>query len=176
VGVEYEVAPKLVYPACPSPALSPCQIADVLVGRADDSVQVSYGTVANVDASKNIIGTFNVQGQTYGGLDGETITMVGATSGKKTSTILATCVNKTFQDAIAGGSMTILCLQETNYASGSGDSGAPVFIPYSPTNWNTPRIIGIHMGSALNAQGVTRRYFSPITQIEYALPTLYYWF
>jgi hypothetical protein len=108
VGVEFEVAPKLVYPACPSPTLSPCQIADVLVGRADDTVQASYGTVANVDGSKNIIGTFNVQGQTYGALDGVTITMVGATSGKRTSTISATCVNKTFVDAIGGGSITIL--------------------------------------------------------------------
>jgi hypothetical protein len=68
-------------------------------------------------------------------------------------------------------------MQETNYPAGSGDSGAPVFIPYNPFNpWNTPRVAGIHMGTALNEQGVSRKYFSPITQIEYALPTLYYWF
>lgn len=177
IGVEFEVAPKLTYPACPSPAQSPCQVADVMVGRSDDSVLVSYMRVANVDASKNIIGTFNLQGATtYGGLDGETITMVGATSGKRTSTIMKTCVNRTFPDDITGGTMTILCLQETNYVSGSGDSGAPVFIPYIAGNWNTPRVVGIHMGSTDNEQGQPRKYFSPITQIEYALPTLYYWF
>ena len=71
--------------------------------------------------------------------------------------------------------MTILCLQETNYVAGSGDSGAPVFIPYNG-NWDTPRVVGIHMGSTNNEQGQPRKYFSPITQIEYALPTLYYWF
>jgi hypothetical protein len=102
--------------------------------------------------------------------------MVGASSGKRTSTIIKTCVHRTFVDALAGGNMTILCMQETNYVAGGGDSGAPVFIPYIAGNWNTPRVVGIHMGTAANDSGFIRKYFSPITQIEYALPTLYYWF
>lgn len=171
IGVEVAVAPKLSGGSCPS-GKSPCQHADVLVGRADDSVSTLYLRVADVNSLKTIIGHLNLQGApTLGGLTGETVTKVGSATGKTTGKILATCVDvqlPNFQENI-----WILCQQRADYHSSDYDSGAPVFIPYSPSNWNTPRLVGIH--SSRNV--VTgHRHFSPMSQIDYALNYAYYFF
>jgi hypothetical protein len=171
VGVQVDVAPKLYGAACP-PNKSPCQHADVLVVRYDDTVSTQYLRVANVDASKNITGAYNLQGAyTVGGLDGETVTKVGSASGKTTGTISATCIDVTLFDAITNEYITLLCEQRANYTSAPFDSGAPVFIPYSSTNWNTPRLVGIHSSS-----DGTNRYFAPMSQVDYALNYKYFWY
>lgn len=167
------VAPKLFGGNCPS-GKSPCQHADVLVVRSDDSVSTLYLRVADVNSSRTIIGHFNLQGApTIGGLTGETVTKVGSATGKTTGQITATCVDVKLFDDITQQDIWILCQQRANYGSSGQDSGAPVFIPYSPTNWNTPRLVGIHSSRVL---GSPNRHFSPMTQIDYALNYAYYFF
>ena len=164
IGVEVDHADTLSGAACPA-AKSPCQHADVLVVQYDDSVSTLYLRVANVDASKNITGTYNLQGApTVGGITGEVVTKVGENTGKTTGTITATCV-----DHLLTG-IWQLCQGEANYGSAGGDSGAPIFLPYSPTNWNTPRLVGLHS----SAQGSVR-YYTPMNQIDYALNYVYFW-
>lgn len=172
VGAEYQVVPRRSGASCPVNK-SPCMDADVLVVRYDSTVtfpdSVRYGWVANVNASKTIITPwFNVQGTISGGLNGQTVTTVGMTSGKSTGVISAICV-----DQLLGTSpnIWILCQDRANYVASGGDSGAPVFIPYSSGNPMTPSIVGIHSSSA-----GSYRWFSSINMVMYGLyPTPYFY-
>lgn len=174
VGQEYITAPVVSYPnwRCPSAAKSPCTEADVLAIRYDDTVAVQYGNVANVDGSRNITGTYNVQGTISGVLNGQSITKVGATTGKTTGTVQATCVDISYSTFHHPGSVWLLCAQRANYSSGNGDSGAPVFRPYQANDQYTPAIAGLH--SALDVAG--NRYFTPISRIDMVFGSeFYYW-
>lgn len=171
VAVEYEVPPVVSFPnwRCPSAAKSPCQEADVLSSKYDDTVNVAYGNVANVDASKNITGYYNVQGTVRGAIVGATLTKVGQAAGKSTGTLSASCVDVvvTF---VGMGNVWELCQARATYSSTTGDSGAPIFIPYAVGNPYTPSIVGIHSNASS-----TFRYFTPISRIDMVFGSAYYY-
>jgi len=174
IGDEFEVLPKHLYPYCPA-AHSPCMDADVLVVKYDSTKTVPdsvlYGNVANVDAFKNVIGHFNVQGSVAGGLKGQTVTVVGMESGKHTGVITRSCEDQLVRDPNPGRpSVWILCQQQANYPSMNGDSGAPVFIPYNG-QFGTPAIVGVHS----NSDQTGHVWFSPIGQIDWGLHSAYYY-
>jgi hypothetical protein len=169
IGYEYATATVHSTGYCPS-GHSPCLEADALAVRYDDSVSSSYGIVANVDASKNIITPlFGVVGTVSGGLNGQVVTTVGAFSGKSTATIRAVCVDQ----QVASGSTTywIKCQSSADYTAGSGDSGAPVFIPFQSGNSQTPSIVGIH--SSTDPSG--HKWYTPINQIDIAFGSIWYY-
>jgi hypothetical protein len=166
IGAEYEAVPIVNYPAwqCPNSTESPCELADVLVLKYDDTVSVGYGNVANVDGSLNIIGYYNVQGMT-GFTPGQTVTKVGAFGGKSTGTIHASCVDRLFGVPGVHANIWVPCQGEATYSASDGDSGAPIFIPGS-----SPVMIGVHSN-----HGSTYRYFSTMDQIDLALNSAYYY-
>lgn len=94
---------------------------------------------------------------------GDTVHMVGMTSGWKSTTVSATCVT-----IYPGGNMTgkaILCTTATPKVSAGGDSGAPWFVRVG-TGTNV-RLVGIHHGS-----NSTNSYYSTITNVQTDLGTL----
>jgi hypothetical protein len=169
VGVEYATVPVHSGGYCPS-GHSPCMDADVLVVQYDDTVSVHYGAVANVDASKNITGYFNVQGTTTGAFVGQVVTMVGQVSGKSTATVRQTCMDQLVSGP--AGAYWILCQDSADYSSTGGDSGSPVFIPYTPGNPYTPAIVGIH-SSVSTSTG--HKWYTPISQIDFVFGGAYYY-
>jgi hypothetical protein len=169
VGLEYDVALARTSP-CP-PAESPCQDADVLVVKYDDSVSTLYARVADVDGSKNITGYFNVQGSTVSGaIQGDPVTKVGIATGKTSGTVTLDCTDKPLFDARTGQNIWVICYSQANYAASEGDSGAPVFVPFSSQDPNSPRFAGIH--SSHDDAGF--HYFSPVNQIDFAFNSAYY--
>jgi hypothetical protein len=172
VANEYEVVPKRTGTNCP-PSKSPCVAADVVVARYVSGLtfpdSVKYGWVANVNSSRTIITPwYNVQPSVMGAVPGQTVTMVGYASGKKTGTLLQSCQDVQVANP-SGGTMWVLCVERANYTAVDGDSGAPIFIPYNPNNPLTPAIVGIH-----SATGGSNRYFSGISAIDDALNHAYY--
>jgi hypothetical protein len=139
--------------------------------RYDDSVSVSYGYVADVNGSKTITGTFNVQGTIAGGLTGQAVTKIGMNTGKTTGTITASCVDLNYNTAYHSGVVWVLCMQKANYSAGGGDSGGPVFIPYAAGNPNTPSIVGIHNAT----DGSGNRYLTPIANIDMVFFGIYFY-
>lgn len=138
---------------------SSCQHADVAVAEYLPGVSAGYGKV-----EKTNIGSLTITGltsilNTYGALTGQTVWKVGRTTGSSSGTVLATCVDIPPVGIYAG----VLCNQSANYNSDGGDSGAPVWVPYSASNPNgTPAIGGVH-----HSRSGSTRYFSPINQIWY---------
>lgn len=174
-GSEFQVDPRRSGANCPV-GQSPCVDADVLVVQINSNLTVPdsvlYGNVANVSSSGTIISPwFNVQGTISGGLQGQIVTMVGKSSGKKTGKISMICMAQ--QVAVPGAPTTwVLCQNRANYSSLGGDSGAPIFIPKVVGNSQTPSIVGIHSSSAANGY----RWFTPIQQIDLAFGNSYfYW-
>ena len=165
IGFEIHQAPRIYPPTCP---WQYCVYADVAVGEYYAGVSRGYGYVYKTNfGSITITGTTSVVGNTYGALTGQTVHKVGRTTGTSSGTVLATC-----QDfPQVGGSAAVLCAQTANYNASGGDSGAPVWVPYNPSQPNTtPAVAGIHFGSA----GSTR-YFSPIGNIWDAQGYQFYW-
>lgn len=173
VGEEFEVVPIKTYPAwpCPSASKSPCELADLVVYKYDDTVAVRYGNVAKPDGSLNIIGYYNVQPQLVGTIAGQVVTKVGAFGGQSTGTVSLTCTDQPVATTDHPSTVWVLCLGEANYNSADGDSGGPIFIPYNPANPNqTPDLVGIHS----NAAG-SHRYFTTMDYIDYATNYAYYY-
>lgn len=165
IGVEVDHAPILWGYPCP-PLKIPCQWADILIVKYLDSIAVGYGAVANVNSSKTIIGYYNIQGTVSGSILGDPVTFVGQAGGKKTGRVTETCVTKQLTGVWQ------VCQYKANYAAVPGDSGGPVFVPYSAADpIGTPRVVGSHVSTA-----GTDRYFAPIAQIASALSHAYYWF
>jgi len=174
VGNEYEVVPKRTGASCP-PTKSPCIAADVVVARYPSTMtfpdSVRYGWVANVNSSKEIIGQYNVQGSSVGGLQGQSVTMVGQESGKRLGVISLICQDKLVANpTVPGENIWVLCMDRATYYATDGDSGAPVFIPYHPDYPLTPAIVGIHSASG----GLFTRWFSSFSAIDDALNHAYF--
>lgn len=172
IANEYEVVPKRTGTNCPTNK-SPCVAADVVVARYVSGLtfpgSVRYGWVANVNSSRTIITPwYNVQASVMGAVPGQTITMIGYASGKKTGTLLQSCQDVQIANP-SGGTMWVLCMERANYTAIDGDSGAPLFIPYNPNNPLTPAVVGIH-----SATGGSNRYFSGISAIDDALNHAYF--
>lgn len=173
VGNEYDFVPKRTGTSCP-PTHTPCVAADVVVARYPGTMtfpdSVRYGWVANVNSSKVITGQFNVQGTSVGGVQGQVVTMVGQTSGKQTGTISLICQDRAVANpTVPGENVWVLCMDRANYSGTTGDSGAPVFVPYNPNNPLTPAIVGIH-----SASGGGYRWFSSFSTIDDALNHAYF--
>jgi len=90
---------------------------------------VRYGYVTAPDASLNILGYYNVQPYVTGAIQGQTVTTVGATSGKQTGTVSLACADQPVATADHPSTVWVLCLGEANYSGGVGDSGARIFGP-----------------------------------------------
>ena len=166
IGIIIHDAPTFSGGDCPVGA---CQYADVAVGRYEPGVSQGYGIVEKTNLNSIVItGNTGVSGTVYGAVAGETVWKVGKTTGTTKGTVTSTCVNfqLKFPDPM------ILCGHSAWYGSGDGDSGAPVFIPYNPSQPNsTPRTVGIHSSRA----GFLVRYYSPHNQILVAQSGAFYW-
>ncbi len=175
IGTTLQVVPKRVAPNCPT-GKSPCIDADVLAVAYNSYVtfpdSVRYGRVANVNASKTIITPYySVQASVVGAVNGQTITMVGQVSGKRTDVVSRICEDQlTTNPTSSGGTIWVLCQDRANYASANGDSGAPLFIPYNPSNPLTPAVVGLH--SSRSSDGYS--WFSSYSAIDYALGSAYF--
>lgn len=171
IGEEHETVPlRRNDPSCPDGTALPCTDADVLVVAYDSGIPVTYGNVANVDASKTIIGLYNVQGTVSGALTGQTVTMVGMMSGKRTGVVQASCTNQKLFDQQINSDVWFLCTQRVGVSSQGGDSGGPVFIPFASGNPYTPSIVGIVSGGA---GGLT--WITAIDQIDGFLNYAYFY-
>lgn len=171
IGIEVEKALPYSGSSC---AYGYCVAADIAVIQISPSTSFSLGTAALSSAVASApapyLGTQSTYNNMFGALVGERVTKVGRTTGQTSAIILQSCVDR----ASLSGAMVIyvLCSQRAQYASGEGDSGAPVFVRYGePGHSFTPRAVGIHWG----ASGADR-YFSPYSQIDYALGSAYRWY
>ena len=155
IGVETADPNYFVGGSCPLGRR--CRYSDSAFVALDGEVTGAQGFIAwtNVDDLK-IIETykFHIVGSAGHLLAGDVVHKVGRTTGRTEGKVTDTCVNL----SPTGTNVTQLCQNRAAYASGSGDSGSPVFrITHTP-NANDVLLAGIHWASG----GA----FSPMTNIQ----------
>ncbi len=162
-------------PHCDSlPAyMTHCTFADALVGKYDSTIAAGFGVVEKTalnDPARIITGLTGTAGQLYGALTGDTVYMVGGLSATRKGVVTQSCVNTTTEQDTT---LFVVCASRATYCSASGDSGAPVFMPFSasyPTP--TPRAVGINFAGYEKCGG---SFYSSINQVENAVGYGFLW-
>lgn len=134
-----------------------CRYADAALVRHELPGNSAHGQIAWPSiGTTQFTSTVTITGMDYP-YQGQTVNMVGKSSGRRSGTVQNTCVTVLYLQI--WGQM---CQVGANYSSADGDSGAPVVVPTSST---TALALGIHWGRS----GSTA-YFFPL---YYALDEWY---
>lgn len=146
-----------------------CRYSDAVIARTNAGVEVDVGYVARttglgsltVDAAQP---RFTVSGASdvYGG---ETVYMMGRTSGWLAGTVTHTCVS--YKKTWEGRWHKVLCTDVADYNSQGGDSGSPVFLWNGTSELIT--LVGVHF--ARNSIE-DHAFFSPMSGIQADLGTV----
>jgi hypothetical protein len=147
-----------------------CRCSDTLFAEVTNgSFADSLGYIARPDlnstswaSGNNPPPTFKITAKDGSVIVGQSVTKVGATSGRTVGRITDACTDDRLTSD--GVQYQLLCVDEADYNSAGGDSGAPVFVITSQDR-NEVTFTGIHAGR-IPIDGQTFAVYSTIDQIQ----------
>ncbi len=148
-------------PGCP--AGKKCRRSDSAFVALESGINYNLGAIAKPLAlgGKTLrhSAKFRIVRDTAVSVVGQTVEMVGKTTGWVRGQVTHTCVRANYPD------YSLLCQHATNYDRAGGDSGAPVFKVINSPNFNDVHLVGIHIGWVNLQPGVKTPIYSPINYI-----------
>ena len=159
-------------PACP--AGYACRWADAALFEYGNPADADQGRVAFPNLNSTSFTTYLTVTSVQSPTAGYTVNMIGASSGRRSGTVLGTCVDVWGITGWANG--RLLCQGKASYTSVDGDSGAPVVTAFGDgTAWAT----GLNWGhNATNAwfssmDAVLNEFYLRLPNSPYLSPVVY---
>ncbi len=153
-----ETGDPAYFTAAPCPSGHVCRYTEAnLMTFYDDSITADFPHVAypasDGDTSFTAYKTVVAEEVPYTGL---TVKMIGATSGRQSGTVTASCAN---QYGFNESGHSLLCQNEASYYGTGGDSGAPIVRLYID---GTVAAVGQHFGNVTVSDVWQKSLFSPM--------------